>query len=296
MNTKAIIKTTFLAIFTLVLAIFTSSEAYATTGGPTYVYDFTYNHQDESVYFVEIDESGRGCPPILNKISLNTNTIESVISCDQGEAMRDQSGSYDNEVVVAEIEEITSEFRDLSQIHLSDNEISVDVNFSQDMYLENGDNYLLGKEFLAHIFQGNEKVLEQDIRGCSMDQPFTFAGYSIPGFNEKIVMLVSAVSDCVEGGYTGETLFVVDGVDDLDKSYTTNNYKEPSALVVSEATLTVYESQEVEVTEVEDEDVPVTDENGDSEDNSLPVTTIIALVILGIIGGWLISRKTNTRR
>lgn len=309
MNNK--IKNKIAILFSLAFGIlfFIPAQTHATTGGPSFVHSFTYNPQDESVYFVQIDQSGRGCPPVLNKISLNTNLAETVYSCDQGEEFRQKNNNYDDELILNEIRKITSEFKDLSQINLSDNNISVDVNFSKDLYLEGDDDYLFKKEFIMGVYQKNDeqntKVMQQNISGCSIKQPFIFAGYAIPGFEKKIIMLVSTVKDCIEGGYIGENLFVVGNVDNLDKNYTTNYYKGPSALIVSEATITVFESDEIsenENTLVSGDGTEDRDNNGNSEndrnnsankneDALFSILTALGAIVIAVFVGWLMGRK-----
>ena len=59
-----------LHIFSIVLGISVIvSPALATVGGPTFIHTLKYNPLDESVYYIQNSESGRGCPPGLMKIS-----------------------------------------------------------------------------------------------------------------------------------------------------------------------------------------------------------------------------------
>lgn len=249
-----------LIIFSLLAVVLLVAEpVFATVGGPTYVYDLKYNPQDESVYFTEIAESGRGCPPELKKVSLNTNEVSTVYSCDEGEKLLAEDNNYSYGVVGDKIREITAGFKDLSQLNLKSNRITVDIEFVNDEYLEGASDFLLHKNFKATVFQGGQKVATSNLTGCSIDQPFTFAGYAIPGFEKKIMLLVSATEDCFEGGYVGERLLVVGGVDSLDKSYTTNYIKNNSPLVVSEATLVVTEGENV---------VPEKEPGVENEENS----------------------------
>ena len=69
----------------ILMSFFVSENARATVGGPTFIREFKYNPLDESVYYIQTSESGRGCPPGLHKISLNTSQSQVVYSCDQGE-------------------------------------------------------------------------------------------------------------------------------------------------------------------------------------------------------------------
>lgn len=286
-----------LAAFVFSVALFTGQVAQATVGGPTYVYSFKYNPQDESVYFIETSMSGRGCPPELKKISLNTGEVSTVYSCDEGEELLSKSDSYDSEIVLSEIRDITANFKDLSQINLRKNNISVDVDFVRDNYLEGSPDWLLNKEFTATIFQNNKELSRQMITGCDIDQPFTYAGYSIPGFEKKIIMLVSAVEDCFEGGYTGEKLLVVGGLNELDKNYATNYRKGDSPLMASAATLVVSEADKVtgekEPEKVAGNDQEVNDKEIDRPSNTT-LLVVSAVFVLGLFVGVVLPRKSRS--
>lgn len=284
-----------LSAFVFATALFTGQSVEATVGGPTFVYSFKYNPQNESVYFVEHSMSGRGCPPELKKISLNTSKVETVYSCDEGEELMLETGSYDNELVLAEIRDITADFKDLSQINLSDNKISVDIDLVRDNYLEGSPDWLLGRDFVATIYQSGKEVLRQEVSGCESDQSFTYAGYAIPGFEKKIIMLVSRTEDCFEGGYVGEELLVVGGLNDLDKSYATNYQKGDSALIASEATLVVFEADEATGEEVPEKEPGKEQEN--EEDERFPTTAMLAIglavFVLGLFAGRLFLGKNS---
>ena len=94
--------------------LFTAGNAYATVGGPTFLYDFKYNPADESVYYTLHSESGRGCPPELKKVSLNTLKHSVVYSCAEGEKL----AIDDSNIVRNKINEITSGFKNLIPINL----------------------------------------------------------------------------------------------------------------------------------------------------------------------------------
>ncbi len=103
-----------LAIFTCTLGVIGSlisfvDTANATVGGGSYIHSFKYNPLDESVYFIRNDMGGRGCPPELIKISLNTGKEQTVFSCDMGEKLR-TNNSYDPSSVTSEIDKLTTGF------------------------------------------------------------------------------------------------------------------------------------------------------------------------------------------
>lgn len=269
---------------------FISMNAHATVGGPTYIHSFTYNPANESVYYVETSYNGRGCPPILKRISLNTNKIDTVYSCGQAEKLNDP---YDS---IKEIEKITAGFKKLSQINLSKNAIQIDVNYYKDVNVE----YPVVKEFVSTIYQEDNAVATQTITGCTLDQPFTYAGYAIPGFNQKIIMLVSGIEDCFEGGYISESPVVVGSLINLNKEFSPSNNKSDSALVQSVATRTVFESEKIVVspnssstvaTTSEIEVVSTTTPDTSPEGKKILLYTLSALVVGVFVGSMMRKNK-----
>ena len=231
-----------LLIFLLTFGIlFMTNSALATVGGPTYIHTFKYNPLNESVYYTLHSESGRGCPPELLKMSLNSGKSTIVFSCDQGEKLLEGSGSYDPYLVNAAIDKITANFKNLIPINLKSNKISVDISFVNYTNFSPEISEIKNANFIASVYQDGKKIVDFPVSGCNLEQPFVFAGYAIPGFDKKIVLLLSAKGDCWEGGYIYESLHVVGGVSNLDKKYL-NFYKSDSALVPNEGTLVVFES------------------------------------------------------
>jgi len=234
-----------IVVVILMGAFFTVSEVQATVGGETLLYNFKYNPADESVYYVTQSYSGKGCPPSLMKLSLNSETSSIVLSCDQIFQIMQDSNNFDYSLANSEINKIVGNFNSLTPLSLKNNNISIDVNFVRAESYSPGINSILKRYFTASIYQNNKKVKEISIAGCNLDQPFTFQGYAIPGYNKRIALLLSTKGDCFEGGYTVETLYTVAGVDNLDKTITTNFVKGSSALTPNEGNLVVYKSDEV---------------------------------------------------
>lgn len=217
------------------LFLLTTSSVFATVGGPTIIHDFTYNPTNESVYYVKQDGGGRGCPPELLALSLTTEKVTAALSCDQGEQMT-------LEQVNTKIDALTNGFKFLTPLNLKRNGIAIDLQFTKTETFGSDSDEIMWRHFIVTLYQNGKKVKEFPITGCNLEQPFTFQGYSIPGFDKKIVILSSAKGNCFEGGYINEALYVVGGVDNLDKSVTDNFYKGQSALLPNEGNLVVYES------------------------------------------------------
>jgi len=263
----------------------TVENTFATVGGPTLIYEFVYNPLDESVYYIEQDHSGRGCPPELFKLSLNSSETKVAYSCDEGERLASQNG-YDYSSVGVKINEIIEDFKFLAPLSLKANNISVDIDFV------NAENYspefdeVIRRNFIATIYQNEVKVDEFTITGCSLNQPFVFHGYAIPGFEKKIMVLLSTKGDCFEGGYTKETLHMISNVSNIDKTPSVNFYKGQSALIPNEDSLVVYESDEVITTTEQSKELPTA--------NLFLVASIFLLA--GIVLGMLMYKLLISRR
>lgn len=272
-------------------------HASATVGGPTVLHGFTYNPTDESVYYIQNSFSGRGCPPILKKISLNSGNISDVYSCEQGEKDAYKNGVYDASLAMTEINKIINGFKPLSPISLKDNSLSIDVNFINSEKSSYTPPEIIRSNFSALVYQDSKKVTDFTLTGCTTKQPFLFEGYAIPGFEKKIVLLSSTKGDCIEGGYTNETIHVVGGLRTIQKEFYTTTAKGVSALVPHEGTLLVYEPETISPTSqntspqnTKDVSTPKnspyitpTSTPPDEESNSIFPTTVILFSTLCII-------------
>jgi hypothetical protein len=221
---------TSLVLLVAVFVFTTPPVAHATVGGPTYLYNLKYNSADTSVYFVIDSKSGRGCPPILRKISLETFAASTVLSCDQAESLT-------LEQVNAEIFGAIGNLKDLTQINLQNNGIHIEITKEKEEYLS--DDFLLKTNYVADVYQHAEHLGAIRITGCKNDQPFLFGGYAVPGLNKKIIILLSAKSDCMEGGYINEILYPVNGTIE-DRSPAGSIQKIDAPLTAEDGTITVY--------------------------------------------------------
>lgn len=275
---KAMKKLCFLIILEV---LFISNYAVATVGGPTLVHSFKYNPVDESVYYVVNSESGRGCPPELMKISLNSGKSQVVLSCDEGEKLIERNSS-EFSTVYAEIEKRTQNFKFLTPINLKDNRISIDISFINYEKISPEIDEIKNANFVASVYQDNKKIVDLPISGCNLEQPFIFAGYAIPGFEKKIILLSSTKGDCWEGGYIYENLHVVGGVNNLNKTGF-NFYKNQNPLIPNEGTLVVFESEGINKNAEASEKTPSSSKN---------IYTITA-VILGLGLGYFLGRRVK---
>jgi hypothetical protein len=267
-------------------------QSQATVGGPTYIYDFKYNPLDESVYYTSQSDNGRGCPPILAKISLVTGKSEIVFSCDDGEKLSSTS------LVNYEINKITNDLKLLTPLNLRENDITIDIKFLNSEYFNSEGDWLKNHNFFTSVYQGNKKVTDFTITGCNIEQPFIFSGYAVPGFDKKIILLSSAVNDCWEGGYIFEKLYVVDGVDNLNKEYESNSYKGSSALVPNKGSLIIFESDKINENREtsNNENVNTSDDLKEKPENQSSILVLIVISLSSILIGVSISKLFVKKR
>jgi len=256
-----------------------TNPAHATVGGPTLVHDFTYNPADESVYYQKLSADGRGCPPELMRLSLADGAIDKALSCDEGEALRETSGTNSDSAVATKLYEMTKAFKRLTPINLPKNHISVDIRFVNYENIGPEIDEIQKANFVATVQQSGKALGTFPIVGCSEEQPFSFAGYAIPGFEKKIILLLSAKGDCWEGGYIRESLHVLGGVSGLDKTSVGTFYKGLSALVPNEGTLVVFAHNRASASSTQFILSP------DTNTNTLSVTLLVATLLVGLGGG-----------
>ncbi|MDO8575234.1 MAG: hypothetical protein Q7R78_00835, partial [bacterium] len=187
------------------------------------------------------------------------------------------------------ISELTNGFKDLTPINLKTNKISIDVNFVDYKKFSGDETMIESANFIAFVYQNDKKIADLPIKGCNLEQPFTFAGYAIPGFNKKMILLLSTKGDCWEGGYINETLNIVANLDSLNRVGYYNSYKGTSALALNEGTVTVIESDKVDIKN-DTNDTVITDDIPNtpiskSPQNNFSILTIIIAVIMALVVG-----------
>lgn len=195
------------ALFLLMSANYVS----ATVGGPTTIDRLSYSPNENSLYYLVHDGGGRGCPPIIEKINLTTKERTQVKSCDEIESTyyRDESSAASYNQF---IEDTFRGLNMLSIISLTKNDISIVVEYVGEHRF---DEYNVSSDFRALILQGDQKKGTVDFIGCYQDQPNVFRGYLIPN-TDKMVMEISRIGDCFEGGYTKDDVYVLDNINFQD--------------------------------------------------------------------------------
>ena len=236
---------TYVAIFVATL-IFTPIVQ-ATVGGPTTIGDFRYNPSNESVYYTQYTSNGRGCPPTLHRMSLNTEISEQIFSCEEGEGLLTEQDIYSFQPVTNFIHDFVGDFKKLLEIDLRSNGLEIDVDFVENVPYSEEYQETLYKKFSVNVYQDGRKVKDFEIQGCKLEQPFLFSGYSIPGFNKRIMLVSSAKGDCFEGGYINEKIYTIGELDDISREGGSFDYKNSLPLTLNERSLVVYESENVSI-------------------------------------------------
>ena len=220
------------ALICLSLGLFIQT-AHATVGGPTYVYDLKFDAKTNTIYYSEQNYGGKGCPPELKAIPLETQISQIIISCDSGLDASQQAQE-------AKMASFTAGLPSLVPLNLNKNNITVTLENLGPEKLT--DTWTLKYNFIAHVSQNGEEKTKFPLSLCNPNESVNINGYPIPGIRDTIAIVVSGKSDCFEGGYIAESVHIVS---DLHLLYlaSPNTTKTNAALVPYEGTLIVSASK-----------------------------------------------------
>jgi hypothetical protein len=279
---KYIISSILAIVLVIILLVNTT---YATVGGPTTIFDLKYDQKTSSVYYTEQSYSGKGCPPILKSLSYLTGVSKTIYSCDD-----EISGTVGQS---QKIYSYTSTFYSLTHINLRKNNITVSIDGG---VVENYPNTTEKAKinFVAQVLQNNTNIIKLALSGCSLEQPYVIDGYSIPGVKDKILLLISGVSDCWEGGYIFERLVLVPGIQVSDSSVV-SSYKDISPMVPNEGSVIAYPAKPNIIDSSPDTQEPLIDKDVREQlvDNNININQIVIFilsVILSLVIGIVIGR------
>lgn len=141
------------AVFVFGLSIV--GTANATVGGSDYIYNLKYNPQNESVYYVRVSESGRGCPPEIMKLSLATGEVVTEFDCSEMEKLLREELNNNYSLLNTVITNIISGYKDLIELNLAANQINFDVSYLKDEFygdINNVDRVLYNRTFDADVY------------------------------------------------------------------------------------------------------------------------------------------------
>lgn len=292
-------KYTLLSIFILVVfsLLISSEKVLATVGGSSYISQISYKASDNSVYYLENDESGRGCPPIIHSINLAEIKDVEVKTCDEVIQQYFLSDGSDNGDKYRQF--IDDTYKNLSyplvSVSLKKNNIDIHVEALSEN-IKDGEK--LWTEFRATLTQDNKEVAKLDFRGCYKDQPNIFEGYSLPD-TDAMAILISGKGDCMEGGYIKENLSIIKGI----KYYDTNivrSIKEKSAIEPNMGNIVVYATPKDAVNDNNKiNNTPTTTtvlQTNTPFPQTNPIAKIVLMIIIFIVGtalGYVIGKKSS---
>lgn len=196
----------------------------ATVGGPTLIHSLQYSSsKPQEIIFEAQNYGGKGCPPEIFSLDLNTGAIKTVVDCDDVDWDLAQNG-YN-----AKLEYTLSQYPSLLRhIDLNINNITAEVTVTGEEKYNPNAGFFGRTDYRLDVFQNGVKKGSYNYSGCSVDQPHVIEGYTVPN-TRNLVLLVSSKGDCFEGGYAVERLFVVPNVTFSDiKSLPLKGSKEAS--------------------------------------------------------------------
>lgn len=281
-----------IVILTTSLLLMLGNKVSATVGGPKYISQIAYDASNKSIYYIENNYGGKGCPPVIHSVNIIENQDIQVKNCD--EILQEYFRNY-NEVSDQKYRQFISDFYGnlsyIGSVSLKKNNITVNVDAPSER-VETGEKYWT--EFRATIIQDNEEIAKINFRGCDKEQPHIFEGYRIPN-SDVMAILVSNKGDCFEGGYVMESLYLVRGV----KYYDTNivrNFKEVSATEPNLGNMTIYVSSK-DVTGYDDINASTNTQptqTTPTRQKNLVVTAILfgtVIFFAGMLLGYLIGKN-----
>lgn len=272
-------------LFVSALALFflPTTNALATVGGPSYISRIVYDSQNNTVYYLENDYGGRGCPPIIHRLDLITKATTEIKSCDDI-----FSNNYDSMMPEYNqlIQDTFQNFPSLHSVSLKKNNISAGVDVVSKK-INNEENFLESTTFNMKIEQDGVEKANFKFNGCSTDQPNILEGYLVPDSN-IMIMLLSRIGDCYEGGYVYENVYIVEGINYRDKN-AIRFAKEDAALVLNAGDLVVYATS--------DKDSVSDTKKGTTLDarGNLLIAVMLSITsfAMGILAGYVLAKKSK---
>lgn len=275
-------------VSSLVVFFLPTTNILATVGGPSYISRIVYDSQNNVVFYLENDYGGRGCPPIINKLDLKTKTTTEVKSCDDI-FVRGFSNNYDS--IMSEYNQLIKDtfqnFPSLHSISLKKNNISAEIDVVSKK-IDNEENFLESTNFNMKITQDGIGKANFKFNGCSADQPNILEGYLVPNSN-IMLLLLSRIGDCYEGGYIYENVYTAEGINYYDRT-AIRFEKEDAALVLNAGDLVVYATSDRD-NALDTKDTQKKHYLEDKKKLLLAVVLLIASFAMGIIVGYILAKK-----
>ena len=267
----------------------------ATTGGPTYISEIAFSTSSNSIFYIENDNSGRGCLPIIHKLDLTTLKNLELKTCTEIE-QEFLNDKYE-EGVQLNNQFISETFENLSYLHsvnLKKNNIKIIINFLSE-YIEDG--FAYWSEFSATIIQDNKEISKINFRGCTKAQPHIFEGYMVPN-SDALAILISNKGDCFEGGYINESLHLIKNIKYYDTSVI-RSFKDRAPSEPNLGNVVVYASLDSEINSerIENNATNKSENNYNWRKYYIhDLLLAIIVLILGFIIGIYFGKKSSTKK
>lgn len=265
-------------LFLFISLVSFNSIANATVGGPTYIHSVQTDSQGKEVIYQTEDLGGRGCPPEIFSINIQTGAKNVLIDCDDTE-------NFDAITNMAKLEETLAKFPIiLNRIDLLKNGISaVSKVVAEEKYDESKGNF--GKtDFSVDILQDGTKKETFTYSGCTPGQPQVIEGYDIPN-STSIALVLSTKGDCFEGGYSMDRIFIVPNVKKTDTTPLSTKSDGDVTAKEGDLSFTATNNSSSEPTILEAIPMPTTTITERSPLNGYHIAIgLLVLVILGLLG------------
>lgn len=214
---KKIIVFSLVVGFLMAGLVMPTSRVLATVGGPTFLTNFSYDSNSKNIYYVIRSSSERGGLPEVMSYNLDSGSKKTVFSWDY------RGSDWKDELIRRE--DFLSKFTALERVDLGKNKISFNFETSdEDKVNEEINKYYTRLSFKVAVSQDSKLLGKFGLTACKSGQGVNFTGFLVPKTSDLII-LANTVSDCFEGGYTGETFFGLKGIKVYDSS-TLPNRKE----------------------------------------------------------------------
>ena len=211
-------KSVLLAFLVVSGLLLTGDFVHATVGGPSYIRDLRYSPEQASessslvsIFYRKDDYGGRGCPPEYFALSASTGRKNLVITCAEAENTP--------EIYEERVDSLLDYYNtSLDRISLTKNNITASVELVNTVPINETEGEYWGySNFILDVFQDGVRKTSIPFSGCKQDQPHILKGYAAPTDN-ALILLLSSVPDCFEGGYISEEVYLVPAVSIIDRT------------------------------------------------------------------------------
>ncbi len=181
----------------------------ATVGGPEYISNIQGKNGSTEIIYEINSYSGRGCRPTIVTEDTVTGIKKILLPCDKSEKLSDNDFLIEEEVLLSGYPTV------LDRIDLNKNKITAVITSAIEEKYDPSNGKFGKTDFDVDIYQDGVRKTSIKYQGCKPDQSHVINGYRMLN-NKSIVLVVSTIGDCFEGGYTEQRIFVVKDINIFD--------------------------------------------------------------------------------